>query len=452
MPLAHTRHSMPSTLPSSIPPAHSSTSPSSSSSHHPTASLTFPSSSSSSSSSSLAPPLSKYHLLRRLLTKVHYAAPCNAELLLSSCPPSLSLPILSHLFLAYSPHLTHYFLSHNFLLSSSSFSLSSLYLLLLHLFNYRPPLSQQQFSTERGYVSKKLTMICDIIALCIAKHDELARKAEAEAPRGGVPRVASLARAAHSDEQQRDSHAEQQRQGRERRTGNAQPKEDQPKRNKERPTRRKSDALDRDELREALADVDATPLHPQHISFTSPSTPPLSPLSSLSSPQPAASSSFSAARDPLVSLHSQLQAIAQRTSHLSPGPSSSVPSLEEVMRRLEVVEGRVDEEVRGLQERLADLTQRLSLIEQRSSPPPPPTVQPEREEKAQVQGEEVKEAAVVVEVKERERETEREAEPVVRASDTSDFLHQMQARLAATASLIDNARRMRRGEAQRVSE
>ena len=90
----------------------------------------------------------------------------------------MTLPILSHLFLSYSPHLTHHFLSHDFLLSSSSFSLSSLYLLLLHLFHYRPPLSQQQFAAERGYVGKKLAMLTDVIALCVAKHEELARKAE----------------------------------------------------------------------------------------------------------------------------------------------------------------------------------------------------------------------------------------------------------------------------------
>ena len=119
-------------------------------------------------------------------------------------------------------------------------------------------------------------------------------------------------------------------------------------------------------------------------------------------------------------------------------------------RRLEAVERRVDEEVRSLQDRLAEVTQRLTVVEQRCPAPPVPSVLEERKEKAQSNGEEVKEAAVVVEVK--EKETEREVERVIRASDTTDFLNQMQARLAATASLIDNARRVRRGEAQRMSE
>ena len=104
-------------------------------------------------------------------------------------------------------------------------------------------------------------MICDIITLCVAKHEELARKAEGDGARGGVPRVATIGTVAHSEE--RNGHAEQ-RQGKERRV-DAQPKEEKGKRKKERPTRRKSNAFDRDELNEALEEVDTTPLHPQHI-------------------------------------------------------------------------------------------------------------------------------------------------------------------------------------------
>ena len=98
----------------------------------------------------------------------------------------------------------------------------------------------------------------------------------------------------------------------------------------------------------------AVPLHPSHVSFTSPSSPPLSPFASLSSPS---------SRDPLLSLHSQLSSIAQRTSRLCTPSSDPPASLDDVVRRLREVEQRVDEQVRALHNRLADVTERLRMLE-----------------------------------------------------------------------------------------
>ena len=123
-----------------------------------------------------------------------------------------------------------------------------------------------------------------------------------------------------------------------------------------------------------------------------------------------------------------------------------------MVRRLEVVERRVSEEVEALQGRLAEMALRLKRLEERGV-------------KEEVREEEVKESApglggkggleVQVEVKEekvKEEVKEREVDfvqPVV--VETDDFLSHMQARLAATASLLDQAKRTRRSSDTHVT-
>ena len=431
MVMAHTarqRHSMPSALPSSSAVATCSTS------------------SFSSSSSSAVTPVSKYQLLRRLLTRIQYSAPFSAEQLLSHCPPSLTLPMLSHLFLSFSPHLTHYFLSHNFLLSSSSFSLSALYSLLLHLFQYRPPLSQAQFSSERGFVALKLTLLTDVISLCIRKHDDLVKEMEDQKPLTSLPRVASLP-VSHP------SHAPQEKENRPRPSA---PQADGKARRKKKQPLPPSPLARLAEATASSREAEATPMNPNHISFTSQgSTPPSFGL------QVGAGHD-----DPLLSIHAQLRSIAHRTS-LHGTPPSTPPQrgggYEEVVRRLEAVERRVSEEVRGLQEKLAEVTSRLQLLEGRVG-----SEEKEMDEavqRAETAGEQQEaggeksgaEQAEVSEAKEQKEEV-KEAEvqraataaqsAVVAAVPTSgeadDFLSHMQARLAATASLLDQAKRTRR--------
>ena len=49
------------------------------------------------------------------------------------------------------------------------------YRVLRHGFNYRPTLSQQQFFAK-GYVERKIMLICDLLLLCQAKHKQLTGK------------------------------------------------------------------------------------------------------------------------------------------------------------------------------------------------------------------------------------------------------------------------------------
>ena len=422
--------------------------------------------------------MSKYQLLRRLLTRIRYAAPFSAELLLSSAPPSLTLPILSHLFLSFSPLLTSHFLQRGFLLSSSSFSLSALYALLLSCFQYRPQLSQRQFASEKGFVDKKLSTLTDVVQLCLSKHEELLREAgrrdEAHSgehtARVGLPRVATLKQG--GDRAGRDSRDDGDRAVKERRE--VQRKEQyKPARRQQEPQqeeRKEAWMAEGKSGRGAAEEAEEAAVQPQHVSFNEEDGPLAVSSLSFSSPRAAASSQFvtpssllpaaSASVSPpqphhetLSSLHQQLHHIAHRTQQLHQDAESRTPprtaaaaggGMQEVTRRLQALESMLKQDIGGIREAMGRMEQRLAALElaqegRKREDGSAEEVSETREEKVR---EEETSVAAKAEVK---AEEDRARSRVVVPTDTSAFLGHMQARLAATASLIDNARRQRRG-------
>ena len=397
--------------------------------------------------------MSRYQTLRRLLIKISYTSPFPPELFLSTAPPHLTLPILSHLFLSYSPVLTAHLLSSGFLLSSSSFSLSALYGLLHAVFGYHPQLSQQQFSSERGYVERKLQLLCDVLQMCVAKAEELEREkgivrgGGGSGSKGGVPRVTTIVR-----EQRRstgEEHKEKVEQRSQRQTSAV-----RTKRQEEREEQKV------EEREDGQGDESGSPLvQHQHVSFThDDSSQPLSPshLSPLSNSQrtphrtsqPSQSYSLSqsapsntAASDPLLTLHQQLHRVSHRTNQLAhtqqPDSSEQNSQMERLVERVQVIETSVRDELCELRKEVHEMRQRLTAIEQRDR---------EREQRdatkqVKVAVEQAKEAGST----EAERVTSGGAAVSANAlpSDMSEFLTHMNDRLSLTAKLLESSRRAR---------
>ena len=402
--------------------------------------------------------MSKYQTLRRLLIKISYTSPFPPQLLLSSAPSHLTLPILSHLFLSYSPHLTAHFLSSGFLLSSSTFSLAALYGLLHAVFGYHPQLSQQQFSSERGYVERKLQLLCDVLQMCVAKAEELDREKgignghSGGGSKGGVPRVAVIVK-----EQRRSAGEEQtgKNEQRLRQASAVRPKR-QEKREEHKMERREDDEEEHGgSLQQAQH---------QHVSFThDDSSQPLSPshLSPLSSSQRSpqhllphshshshshSAPSRTAATDPLLALHEQLHRISHRTNQLAhpQQPNSQSATIERLVERVEALEGGMRDELSELRREVQDMRQRLAGVELRER---------EREQ----QREATKQVKVIVEEEKEagsggvERVTSGgggsgsvvNATANVLPSDMSEFLTHMNDRLSSTAKLLESSRRAR---------
>ena len=402
--------------------------------------------------------MSRYQTLRRLLIKIAYTSPFPTELFLSSAPPALTLPILSHLFLSYSPSLTQHFLQSGFLLSSGSFSLSALYALLHAVFRYHPQLSQQQFSSERGYVERKLQLLCDVLQMAVHKAEEIEREKGirggdgGSVSKGGVPRVAVIVN------QQRRSGGEQQSEKSVQRQQTAQVAK---------PQRRAKREEQKTEQREEDQDDDShSPQRSQqqHVSFThDDSSQPLSPsrLSPLSNSQPSPrrsahrshsasssqplSSSSVAGADPLVTLHQQLHRISHRTNQLAHThpPDSQAVSVERLAERVRAVETSVQGELSELRREMQDMRQRLAVVEQRERD------REQREEaakQASTKVEEAKEAEASSSGSDVQRMTKDGSgggSATALPSDMSEFLTHMNDRLSSTAKLLESSRRAR---------
>ena len=420
--------------------------------------------------------LSRYQTLRRLLIKTSYTSPFPPELFLSAAPPALTLPILSHVLLSYSAGLTGWLLGSGFLLSSGSFSLSALYGLLGSVFGYRPQLSQQQFSSERGYVERKLQLLCDVLQMCVAKAEELEREKSANggsAGRGGVPRVAVMVK------EQRRSAGEQPEERKEQHRRQPSVVNTQ-KRQEKREERKEEQYEDED------GEDSGSPQHRQHqhVSFThDDSSQPLSPshLSPLSSsirsphrlsppthshPHSRSSVSSTTATDPLLALHQQLHRISHRTNQLSHSQDQQQPSttqttspttIQHLSNQLKTLQTTLQTELTHLRQDVHDLRQRLAAVEQREW---------EREQAragGAVDGKQAGKAVVeeAVQVKEvggggLERVTvgggggggeggagSSSGSSGVLPSDMSEFLTHMNDRLSSTAKLLESSRRAR---------
>ena len=339
--------------------------------------------------------LSRYQTLRRLLIKISYTSPFPPDLLLSAAPPALTLPILSHLFLSYSPHLTQHFLSSGFLLSSSHFSLAALWGLLGAVFGYRPALSQVQFGAERGYVERKLQLLCDVLQMCVAKAEELDREkgGGSGGSGGGVPRVAVIV-----NQKRRSGGTEQQPQQEERKE---QRHERRPsasastaQRHQHRREERKVEVHDADEEEEDDNDSPPQQRQHQHISFThDDSSQPLSPSHltpssnshrsrrHLSPPsrqysQSQSSTGNTAAMDPLLALHQQLHRISHRTNQLAhdqphghsdsqQDDSSQSAAVQRLAERVQAIEVTVRDELAELRREVQEMRQQLAAAAQR---------------------------------------------------------------------------------------
>ena len=332
--------------------------------------------------------MSRYQTLRRLLIKISYTSPFPPDLFLSSAPPALTLPILSHLFLSYSPHLTAWFLSSGFLLSSSSFSLSSLYGLLHAVFGYHPQLSQQQFSSERGYVERKLQLLCDVLQMCVAKAEELDRErgAAGSGSKGGVPRVAVVVK------DKRRSAGEEQTEKSEQRHRQASSSVSTARRQQRREERKEERCEDVEAEEDGGSpqrlqhqhisfthDDSSQPLSPSHLSPPSHSQHPLHRHSphSQSQQQSHSAPSSTPGTDPLFALHQQLHRISHRTNQLAHSqqqPNSGSPRresdsqaavVERLVERVQAMEAVVRDELGGLRREVQEMRQRLAAVEQR---------------------------------------------------------------------------------------
>ena len=409
--------------------------------------------------------MSRYQTLRRLLIKISYTSPFPPDQLLSAAPPHLTLPVLSHVFLSYSPLLTAHFLSSGFLLSSSAFSLSALYGLLHAVFGYHPQLSQQQFSSERGYVERKLQLLCDVLQMCVTKAEELEREKGigGSGSKAGVPRVAVILK-----DQKRSAGESHTRSGEQpQKPASSARIQRHDKREEEKMQRRDEEELEDDNSSSQLLqhqhvsfthDDSSQPLSPSHLSppSHSQSSPQrLSPPSrSYSQSQPAPSNA--AVADPLLALHQQLHRISHRTNQLVQPPqptptnqhehSSQSAVIEQLVQRLQAMETTVQDELAGIRKELHDVRQKLAAVEQRDT---------EREQResagpAKAEAEESKEASTAM----AERVTNGDVSDGIgtRAvsagenslpSDMSEFLTHMNDRLSSTAKLLESSRRAR---------
>ena len=289
-------------------------------------------------------------------------------------------------------------------MSSSTFSLSSLYGLLHAVFGYHPQLSQQQFSSERGYVERKLQLLCDVLQLCVNKAEELEREkgvVHGSAGKGGVPRVAVMVK----EKRRSGGEEREQRKEKQPRQPHAANLQRQAKR-EERQVEHHEEDDEQDE--EDDGDSPQRQREHQHVSFThDDSSQPLSPshLSPLSksmrsphrlSPSPShslshshssqhsSSNSNTASKDPLLALHQQLHRISHRTNQLAAHSNSSqqqqqpaisthphehrdngTSAIERLMERVQALESSLRDELSGVRVDMQEMRQRLAAVEQR---------------------------------------------------------------------------------------
>lgn len=107
-----------------------------------------------------------FQKLQSDLRSVHYPHPLNPHTL-SLGDPAAFLPLLHHLFLAFSPSLTHYLSTQSFDLfgkKDRSF-ISCVYKICRDAFLYRPALTIEQFFST-GFAERKIMFVIDICVKC----------------------------------------------------------------------------------------------------------------------------------------------------------------------------------------------------------------------------------------------------------------------------------------------
>uniref|UniRef100_A0AAZ3RV47 Centrosomal protein of 44 kDa n=1 Tax=Oncorhynchus tshawytscha TaxID=74940 RepID=A0AAZ3RV47_ONCTS len=95
---------------------------------------------------------------------------------LSKGDPSAFLPIVSYVFISYSPHLAEHLVGFGVELTGKNDLrfIECIYKVLRDLFHYKPVLTKQQF-LQFGYAERKTCILCDVIAFALQKHKELSK-------------------------------------------------------------------------------------------------------------------------------------------------------------------------------------------------------------------------------------------------------------------------------------
>ena len=121
--------------------------------------------------------------LESLVKKIKYNEKIDYSLIELGDPRGF-LPLISYIFLNYSPYIAQLLLSNNYELFSKNDKdfIKTLTLALINIFNYKPTLSVDQFF-KNGFAEAKIIFCSDVINLIIKENDKLTKLSKNKKPK-----------------------------------------------------------------------------------------------------------------------------------------------------------------------------------------------------------------------------------------------------------------------------